>query len=60
MAREKEMEVDSGRLEREETMPAAKPPTAHSTAGSLITDSGLSMMRSKDWLFLFGEQLYVV
>ena len=58
MAREKETEVDSWRLEGEKRMPAAKPLTARATAGSLITNSGLSMMQLKDWIFLFGEQLY--
>lgn len=58
MAREKETEEDSERLQREKRTPAAKPLTARATAGSLITDSGLSTIQLKDWIFLFWEELY--
>lgn len=40
-------------------MPAAKPLTAHAAARSLITNSGLSMVQLKDWIFLVWEQLYL-
>lgn len=39
-------------------MPAAKPLTARAPPGSLITDSGMSMMQLKDWIFLFWEHPY--
>lgn len=43
IAREKETEMDSGRLERERRMPAAKPLTARAAAGSLVSGSGLAI-----------------